>query len=55
MTISNKQQLMKLLQSADIKQVAAKDVHTPNELDEFKKIALNMMRTGAITIFVVAS
>jgi hypothetical protein len=55
MTISNKQQLLKLLQSADIKQVAAKDIHAPIDLDEFKKIALNLMRTGAITVFVVAS
>jgi hypothetical protein len=54
--INTKQDLIKLIQSSDIKQVIARDIHVPEDLNEVKKLAIQMMRNKkSITVFIVAS
>lgn len=53
--ITTKQDLLKLIQSSDIKQVLARDIHVPDDLNDIKKSAIQMMKSKKITVFVVAS
>jgi len=55
MKISTKQQLLRLLQEADIKQVIAKDIHFPSDFDDFKKSALQMLRSRPVTVILVSN
>ncbi len=56
MNIKTKQDLLKLLQGSEIKLVVAKDVFTPEDLNEVKKSALSMLRNKSpITVFLVAN
>lgn len=53
--INTKQELLKLIQSSDIKQVLARDIRIPDDLNDIKKSAIQMMKSKKITVFVVAS
>jgi hypothetical protein len=54
--INTKQELIKLIQSSDIRQVIARDIHVPDDLNEMKKSAIQLMKSKkSITVFVVAS
>ncbi len=55
MKITNKQQLMKLLASSDIKQVVAMDIENPEDLNDLKKAGLQILRTKPVTAFLVAN
>lgn len=55
MNISNKQELLKLIQKANIRRVVAKDIHKPEDLNEVKKSGLEMLRDKkSITAILVA-
>jgi hypothetical protein len=53
MKITTKQQLLDLLKSSNIKQVVAKDIHVPDDLNDLKKSAIGLMKSGQVTAFVV--
>ena len=53
--ITSKQQLIKLLQETNIKEVVAKDLRVPDDINEFKKSVLPLMRSSSVTVFAVAS
>ena len=54
--VSNKQQLVQLLQSSPFRRVLARDIHDAKDIDEIAKSAQTMMRPGStLTIFVVAN
>jgi hypothetical protein len=55
MKITTKQQLMKLLAGSEIKVVAARDVHKPEDLNDIKKTALQMLRNGPVTVILVSN
>jgi hypothetical protein len=55
MKITTKQQLLKLLAATDIKAVVAQDVHDQEDLNDVKKSALKMLRTGPLTAFLVSN
>lgn len=56
MHIKTKKDLLKLLEGSEIKLVVAKDVFDPEDLNEVKKAALNMLRNKSpITVFLVAN
>ncbi len=54
-TIKTKQQLMKVLQDTNIKEVVAKDLRVPDDINDFKKSVLSLMRSSSVTVFAVAS
>jgi hypothetical protein len=55
MHITTKSQLMELLAGSEIKLVVAKDVHDSEDLNDIKKSALQMLRNGPVTAFLVAN
>lgn len=55
-TVSTKQELIKLIQSSNISRVVAKDIHQPEDLNEVKKAGVAMMRDKKqITAILVAT
>jgi hypothetical protein len=56
LNITSKQELMRLLQAANINKVVAKDIRSPEDLNDFKKESLALLQKHkSITAFLVVS
>jgi len=54
--ITTKQELIKLLQSSNIRKIIASDVHKESEINELAKSAKQILRSNSqVTIFVIST